>query len=159
MTVIEVVSPTNKYAGMGRKTYVDKQDKVLGSTAHLVEIDLLRYGPSVVAVPEVVARAEGDYDYLISVNRAAATREDFEIYQVGLRDRLPVIGIPLADGVADARLDLQAVMERTWETGAYDGIVRYDLPCRPPLGPEDQAWADGLIRAAGVVQSNPQPSS
>ena len=48
---------------------------------------------------------------------------------------------------------------RAWEAGAYDAIVRYDLPCRPPLDPEDQAWADELIRAAGVAQSSPQVSS
>jgi hypothetical protein len=159
VAVIELVSPTNKYAGTGRKAYLDKQEQVLKSTAHLVEIDLLRNGPSVVAVPEYVARAEDDYDYLVSVNRAEGLRENYDIYPIHLRDRLPVIGIPLAEGVADARLDLQAVMERTWETGAYDGYVRYDLPCRPPLAPDDQAWADALIRAADIAQSKPQVSS
>jgi hypothetical protein len=158
VTVIEIVSPTNKYAGTGRRAYLEKQLQVLSSTAHLVEIDLLRTGPSVVAVPEYVARGDGDYDYLISVNRAAETREEFEIYQVELRQRLPVVGIPLTEGFPDARLELQAVMERAWAAGAYDGYVRYDLPCRPPLDPEDQAWADALIHSAGA-QSSPQPSS
>jgi hypothetical protein len=138
---------------------LDKQEQVLASTAHLIEIDLLRNGPSVVAVPEFLARAEDDYDYLVCVNRAEGLRGDYDIYPIGLRARLPVVGIPLADGVDDARLDLQAVMEKAWEAGGYDGFIRYDLPCRPPLDPEDQAWADGLIRAAGVVQSNPQASS
>jgi hypothetical protein len=86
-------------------------------------------------------------------------RENYDIYPIGLRAPLPVVGIPLADGVDDARLNLQAVLEKTLEAGAYDAFVRYDLPCRPPLDPEDQAWADGLIRAAGVVQNNPQASS
>jgi Protein of unknown function (DUF4058) len=57
VTVIELVSPTNKYAGPGRVSYVAKQTEVRQSTAHLVEIDLLRTGPHVVAVPEWAARA------------------------------------------------------------------------------------------------------
>jgi len=40
VTVIEVVSPTNKYAGPGRESYVAKQTEIRRSTAHLVEIDL-----------------------------------------------------------------------------------------------------------------------
>jgi hypothetical protein len=150
VTVIEILSPTNKYAGAGRDSYLAKQAEVRRSTAGLVEIDLLRTGPSAVAVPEFIARAEGDYDYLVSVNRAGGLRQDFEIYPIGLRDRLPVIGIPLAKGDADARLDLQAVVAHTYDAGYYGETLPYDRPCRPPLDPEDQAWADELIRAAGL---------
>ena len=49
VTVIELVSPSNKYAGTGRDAYVTKQQEVRSSTTHLVEIDLLRYGPHVLA--------------------------------------------------------------------------------------------------------------
>jgi len=42
VAVIEVISPTNKVEGPGRKSYLNKQRKVRKSTAHLVEIDLLR---------------------------------------------------------------------------------------------------------------------
>jgi hypothetical protein len=52
VTVIEVVSPTNKFAGPGRKSYLAKQEEVLASQAHLVEIDLLRVGPHVLSIPE-----------------------------------------------------------------------------------------------------------
>jgi hypothetical protein len=30
---------------------------------------------------------------------------------------------------------------------ATDERIRYDAPCQPPLAPEDQAWANELIRA------------
>ena len=65
VTVLEVVSPTNKYAGPGRESYVAKQTEVRRSATHLVEIDLLRTGPHVVAVPEWAARQHGPYDYLV----------------------------------------------------------------------------------------------
>ena len=56
VTVIEVVSPTNKFAGAGRDSYVAKQREVLNSQAHLVEIDLLRAGQHVLAVAEWAVR-------------------------------------------------------------------------------------------------------
>jgi hypothetical protein len=68
VTMIELVSPTNKYTGPGRLSYVAKQTEVRQSAAHLVEIDLLRTGPHVVAVPEWAARAHGPYEYLVCVN-------------------------------------------------------------------------------------------
>jgi hypothetical protein len=68
VTVIEVVSPTNKYAGPGRDSYTAKQKEVRRSNTHLVEIDLLRLGPHVLAVPEWVAR--GRYTYLVCHLRA-----------------------------------------------------------------------------------------
>ena len=55
VTAIELVSPTNKYAGTGRDSYLGKQRDLRRSQTHLVEIDLLRYGPHVVAVPQWAA--------------------------------------------------------------------------------------------------------
>ena len=37
VAVIEVLSPTNKYAGPGRESYLAKQREVLDSDAHLIE--------------------------------------------------------------------------------------------------------------------------
>jgi hypothetical protein len=42
ITVIEVLSPTNKRQGEGRRIYNTKRQAILGSTSHLVELDLLR---------------------------------------------------------------------------------------------------------------------
>src|SRR5262245_166524 len=53
VTVIEVVSPTNKAAGSrAHQTYLHKQADVRASDANLIEIDLLRRGAHVLAVPE-----------------------------------------------------------------------------------------------------------
>jgi hypothetical protein len=43
--VIELLSPTNKYAGPDREQYLGKRREFLRSRAHFVEIDLLRGGP------------------------------------------------------------------------------------------------------------------
>ncbi len=60
VATIELVSPTNKYAGPGRASYLRKQREVLASDSHRIEIDLLRGGPHVLAVAEWAARSQGD---------------------------------------------------------------------------------------------------
>jgi hypothetical protein len=148
VTVIEVVSPSNKYAGAGRQSYVAKQHELLRSDTHLVEIDLLRAGPHVLTVPEATARRQGPYDYLISINRAGKNpRTKFELYLRGLRQRLPHIKIPLAGDDPDVKLDLQAVLEQTYQ-GGYRERINYAAACNPPLAPADQAWANELIAQA-----------
>ena len=42
VTVMEVLSPTNKRPGEGQRTYEAKRQTVLASPTNLVEIDLLR---------------------------------------------------------------------------------------------------------------------
>ena len=148
VTVLEVLSPTNKYAGPGRDSYLTKQREVLASQAHLIEIDLLRRGPHTVAVPEWIARQHASYDYLICVNRAEGMRDRFRLYPRQLRQRLPRIRVPLADSDPDVVLDVQAVLAQTYEAGSYRERLRYDRPCVPPLPTDDQAWGDELIRAA-----------
>lgn|SRR5262245_25947649 len=148
VTVIEVVSPTNKYAGPGRDSYLEKQREVLASQAHLVEIDLLRTGPHVLTVSQSAARGRGAYDYLMCVNRAKEPRDEYELYRRSLRGRLPRIRIPLAKGDPDVMLDLQAALERAYEAGRYADRLNYGVPCVPPLSPEDQAWANERIQQA-----------
>jgi hypothetical protein len=145
VTVIEVVSPANKYAGPGRESYQAKQSEVLASDVHLVEVDLLRGGPHVVAVSEAAARQRGPYDYLTCVNRGG-DRYAFELYPRVLRDRLPRVAVPLADDDPDVPLDLQAVVSRAYDAGSYRRRIDYSRPCDPPLGPDDRAWAEALIR-------------
>jgi hypothetical protein len=148
VTVIEVVSPSNKFAGPGRSSYVTKQTEVRKSQAHLVEIDLLRTGPHVLAVPEWMARGRSGYDYLVSVNRAREPRGEFELYPRRLPQRLPRIRVPLSAGDPHVLLDLQAVLNQTYEAGSYRDTLDYDAPCIPPLSPQDQAWANERIQQA-----------
>jgi len=146
VTVIEVVSPANKFPGKGRESYEDKQREVLQSTTHLVEIDLLRAGQHVVAVPEWRIRGGEPYDYLVCVNRAEGLRDWYEVYSRRLRERLPRIGVPLAAGDPDVPLDVQAGIAQVYDAGAYRHRINYGAPCRPPLSEEDQAWANELVK-------------
>jgi hypothetical protein len=148
VTVIEVVSPTNKYAGAGRDSYLAKQEQILQSDAHLVEIDLLRHGQHVLCIPEYKARDRGYYDYLVCVNRARDHRARYELYPRRLADRLPRIRIPLAGDDPDVVLDVQAVLEQTYEAGRYRDRINYSKPCEPPLTVDQQNWANSQIQTA-----------
>jgi hypothetical protein len=53
VTAIEVLSPTNKRAGMGREAYLRKRQEVLSTPTHLVEIDLLRSGKPMPILSEI----------------------------------------------------------------------------------------------------------
>ena len=52
ITVIEVLSPANKTPGEGHRLYRRKQQEILDSPAHLIEIDLLSEGLHTIAVSE-----------------------------------------------------------------------------------------------------------
>lgn len=148
VTVIELVSPTNKYAGSGREAYLAKQREIRASTTHLVEIDLLRYGPHVLAVPQSRVANRFRYDYLVSINRAQGSRSTFEVYPRTVRQPLPRIRTPLAGDDPDVLLDIRAALEQAYDAGDYCRRIDYRAPCEPPLDPEDQAWADALTAQA-----------
>jgi len=148
VAIIELLSPTNKVPGRGRREYLRKQRNVLQSQAHLIEIDLLRTGRHTLAVPANLCDRVRPFHYMVSVNRSARVRNHFRLFPVTLNQPLPVINVPLADVDPDAAVDLKAIFTRTYEAGDYHWLVRYDRPCVPPLSPEDQAWADERIKAA-----------
>jgi Protein of unknown function (DUF4058) len=140
VTVIELVSPSNKAAGPGRDSYLAKQREIRGSECHLVEIDLLRRGRHVMSIPKPSLKPAKPFDYLVCVNRWPA-RNRFELYPCHLRDPLPTIGIPLADPDPDVPLALQRALEQVYVDADYMLRVLYDQPCKPRLSPADQEWA------------------
>jgi len=150
VAMIEVVSPTNKAAGPGRASYQAKQQETLARECHLIEIDLLRAGRHVVCVPEWRVDSLMPFDSLCCVSRWPL-RNRFELYPRTLRQRLPRLAIPLANGDPDVTLDLQAALEQVHVEGRYGRRVRYDQPCEPSLAPDDQAWAAERIAAARAV--------
>lgn len=149
VTVIEVVSPTNKYLGPGRESYLAKQYEVRHSATHLVEIDLLREGQSVVAAPHSRLHRLGKYDYVVCAERAGQ-RGRFEIYRRSLHDSLPSINIPLADDDPDVPLKLQDAVEKVYHAGSYRDLIDYSQPCFPELSEQDQKWAKERIATSPI---------
>jgi hypothetical protein len=67
-----------------------------------------------------------------------------------LRERPPVIPIPLKPEDPDAVLDLQQLLHETFDAAGYADYIYQGKP-RPPLHPEDDAWAK-TARAAAEAQ-------
>lgn len=146
VTVIEVLSPSNKASGShGRKLYQEKQEELLRSETHLLEIDLLRAGAHTVAAPLDYLVDRGAWDYLVCLHRGGQD-EVYELWPVGLRQRLPPVKVPLGRGDPDVAVELQQVLERRYDDGRYGLKIDYGADPLPPLGPADQEWAAALLR-------------
>jgi len=148
VTVIEFLSPSNKGAGEGQDLYLKKQKEIKESSTSLVEIDLTRQGKRILLVPPERIPPAYRTTYQVCVRRGYRP-SPVEIYDLPLKERLPVIGIPLRERDPDAPLDLQALVDQCYENGGYDD-VDYRVDPIPPLDPKDAVWADGLLRSKGV---------
>ena len=140
MTVIELLGPFNKTRGPDRDDYLRKRKHVLYGSAHFVEIDLLRGGLR----PELPEFPTADYYVFLS---RVTERSNAYWWRMGLRDRLPVIPVPLAGADADVLVDLQAILNRTYDEAGYGKYV-YDEKPQPPLNAEDDTWARTIVAGA-----------
>lgn len=133
VTVIELLSPSNKAPGPDRDDYLAKRRQVLAGHTHFVEIDLRRGGtrPNLPVLPPT--------DYYMLVSRYE-NRPKVDFWPVGLRDGLPILPIPLAAPDADVCLDQRLVLDRAYDAADYGKYI-YDEAPEPRLAPDDEVWA------------------
>lgn len=160
ITLIEIVSPSNKRPGPDRDAYLRKQREVLESDASLIELDWLRTGErliSNVSVAQFLGSLEPPPDYVVLLSRAWQRGEGGLgplVFPIGLREMLPCIPIPLRQEETEVPLDLQFVFNRAYEGGPYRrGAVNYALPPHPPLREADAAWMEQLLHSAAGSSS------
>ncbi len=152
ITLIEILSPSNKRPGPDRAAYAAKQDEVLSSDASLIEIDLLRSGERILPTPDLarsVARLR-PRSYLVLVSRAWDRDENglgYHAYPFGLRDWMPCVPVPLRQGEEEVPLDLQYAFNQMYEGGPYRRAVNYAGPPEPPLSEADARWAAEVLAA------------
>lgn len=149
VAVIEVLSPTNKAPNTeGYEEYRRKQQHILRSAVHLIEIDLLRAGVRTVAAPEWWVRTLPHFDYMVCLSRAGKGRR--EVWDNRLNEPLPTIAVPLFEDVSACQLDLQAAFDRMYDSGPYRRLVNYRSEPEPPLSAESASWADTLLKSCGL---------
>jgi len=145
VTVIELLSPSNKFPGEGQELYLKKQKEIRESSTSLVEIDLTRQGRRVLLLPPEQIPPSHRTTYQVCVRRGYRPSQ-VEVYDLPLRQRLPVVGVPLRERDADVPLNLQALVDQCYANGGYDDLD-YRADALPPLEPSDAAWADALLRS------------
>ena len=140
MTVIEVLSPTNKRRGQGRTAYERKRGRVLGSLSHLIEIDLLR---SNAPMPMTGQRQTTDYRIVVS---RSDQRPKADLYGFNLPEVIPSFPLPLKPEDKEPIVNLQAIVQGVYDRGSYDFRMDYHQPVPPPkLSEVDQKWVDELL--------------
>lgn len=139
VTVIEVLSPTNKKTGEERNEYLVKRTNVFCTPAHLVEIDLLRGGQRLPTREPLEAA-----DFFAFVCRKERLPQ-VEVFPWTLRQPLPVIPIPLAGDDPDVSLDLQAAFTTTYDRAGYDYALDYRGDVEPPLEPSTADWVRSIV--------------
>ena len=148
ITVLELLSPSNKVESDDRDDYRRKRRAFINSGVSLVEIDLIRRGPSIFpgAVQAVLRQAAACYG--VCVFRAAMPAAH-EVYPIRFRERLPAIRVPLRPTDADVVLDLQALIDQCHERGRYH-LLNYRLDLDPPFSTEEAGWVDQVLREGGL---------
>jgi len=151
VTLIEIVSPSNKRPGPDRHAYEAKQQEILQSDTSLIELDLLRAGRPLIGGPLIIEAAAGlepRPDYLVAVNRAWQRGADleYELFPIRLEEPLPCIPVPLRKDEPEVPLDLQYTFHQAYDGGPYArGAVDYGAPPDPPLGPDRADWLIGCL--------------
>jgi uncharacterized protein DUF4058 len=154
VTAFELLSPSNKAAGPDREAYLNKRNEFLNAGVSLVEIDLLRGGPRLPlgdSPPEVAA-------YYVLVCRAWE-RPRAGFWNVGLRDPLPDIPVPLDPDVAEVLFPLRPCIDRVYEEARYASRLRYDESVKPRLRKPDAAWVRQILAARQGQPPSPPTTS
>ena len=141
VTVVELLSPSNKRAGANRQDYLAKRRRLLQSDVNLVEIDLLRGHRRMPPLDPLGC------DYCVLVSRAEE-RPAAGVALLRLRDPLPAVPVPLRPGTAEPVLDLGAVLDRVYDAAQYRYILYRGEP-EPRLAAADAEWSRAVV-AAGV---------
>ncbi len=146
VTAIEFLSPGNKVGSQAQLNYIRKQREFLDARVNLVEIDLIRAGNYVLALPEERLPAACRSAYIACVRRATQWNVA-DIYAMPLRQPLPNIRVPLRPSDEDAVLRLQELIDDCYRDGPR---LDYRLEPVPRLGESDARWIDAILRDKGL---------
>jgi hypothetical protein len=139
VTAIELLSPSNKEAGVERDRYLLKRNEFVANDTHLVEIDLLRRGNRLPVEPV----PDGDY-YIYVTDADYYNRVDVWVFTV--RDAIPPIPVPLPQPHSPIPLALRPCLDRAYEEANYGPQIDYTRPPAHALRPVDAEWAEELLK-------------
>ena len=135
VTIIEVLSPTNKAPGEGRRRYIRKREAILAAGVNLVEIDLLRrWEPMPLETPPPAS------DYRILLCRAWQ-RPDALLYPFTVRQPIPQFPLPLLPDDPEPEVALGPIIDGMHHTARYTQVAAYENPPpEPDFPPATRQW-------------------
>jgi len=140
VTSIEILSPVNKREP-GLSHFLDRRDELRMSAVHVLEIDLLRRGVRPWP-PDSLPQSP----YMAALMRAGHLHA--EVWPIGLRERLPILPVPLRSPDPDVPLDTQAALGTVYDEARYSLTINYaEAPPEPPLPDADASWAAECLLA------------
>jgi len=146
ITLVDIVSPTNKTTLSGRQAYLDKRREAKTTNANLVEIDLVMQGQ---AMLDYSRDGLPDWDHAVTVTRATQP-ERYEIYTATLRKKLPKFRLPLAGDDRDTVVDLQSTFNRCFDQGNFAAQIDYLRDPQTKITDEDRRWINDMLRQQKV---------
>ncbi|WP_169974300.1 DUF4058 family protein [Tautonia rosea] len=138
VTILEILSPSNKSSGRGREAYLARREEVLETQTNLVEIDLLRDGEVTPTTPSIRSH------YRVLVSRSVG-RPRARVFAWNLRTQLPDIPIPLLPGDAEPILPLNATLHDLIDRARFFRRLDYEKPPFPLLSGPDMAWVKAIV--------------
>jgi len=141
ITVIELLSPSDKLPKKDRSHYLVKREEYLAAGVNLVEIDLLRKGHRVpMGEPDP---PEADYYILVS---KACEYPKADVWAFTVRDFIPAFLVPLKPKDTGIPLDLRTCLEKAYDESKYASHIDYAHPPEPALRKPDAEWANELLK-------------
>ncbi len=141
VTVIEVLSPTNKSHVAGRKKYCKKRNRIFRVED---EPDPDRPAPAPGKPMPMTTREPVESDYRIMISRSKS-RPRAKLLAFGVRQAIPAIPIPLLPKDPEPSLDLNGVLHALHERARFDLRLDYANPPVPPLSEDDADWARAIV--------------
>lgn len=136
VTIVEVLSPTNKAPGRERLRYVRKREVIVASGANLVEIGLLRrWEPMPLEAPPTAN------DYRVLVCRGWE-RPDALLFPFSVKQAIPKFALPLLpEDEVGPEVELGPIINAMHHTARYSQVARYgEAPPEPEFPPEAAEW-------------------
>ena len=144
VTIVEVLSPTNKAPGTGRLQYLREREAISASYVNLVEIDLLRRGQP---MPLETLPPASDYRILIC---RGLEHPNALLYPFTVQQAIPKFTLPLLPEDEELEVDLGAIVNGMHHTVRYGQVARYhEPPPEPAFEGEMATWVKE--RVAGFV--------
>ena len=151
ITVIEVLSPSNKRPGEGQEQYLRKQQELRDAGVNLVEIALLRDGDWVVAVPRGAIDPNLRTPYRVVVRRGVEVSRGRVLRRlrspIGCRQSRFRSGRPMQTSRSTCRLYSTSAKR----TAATTTSITTQRRSRHYLTP--RRWAAQLLRRTGAARS------